>query len=376
MPWNAAGAPGEPERAFSERLQRLERRLVLLEQKPVLPGNVSSDFLAHEGETLFISAPVAGLVGLLPAPTSRNRGARIHLVFLTANTVRLACVNGTINGQTSLSRDVAGAYSAVSDGALGWSLESLELAAHLRGVGLTVDTLGKLRPRRRPRLVQMTDYFKAGNAASGSIGELGWNLLGTGTPAYARADASFSSTVRNALTTSAAANDRSVLSLGETETRDVATAAQVTILQSAVRLPALTSIRFFFGLQGTLATEPSAAADSLGMYFDSAVGSNWMLISRSGSAGSPVNSGVAVPADTGVLVTIHQATSGAFSFYAGNTRLGTISTGISTAAANLGFRLETLTTAAKTARIAYFNLEADPGVGSASVFDDDSFLEV
>ncbi len=246
------------------------------------------------------------------------------------------------------------------------------LAPHLRGVGLTVTSDGTLMTRMRPRLIQLTDPFISGNLVTGSIGTLGWNLLGSGTPAFTRADTSLNSTQKCSLTTSASTNDRSCLTLGETEARDVIVTTSFTILQGMARLPALTDVRYFFGLLGNFALEPSAAVDCLGIYYDSAVSPNWQIISRSGSSGSPVVSASAVANDSGELLTIYQSVPGTFQFYTGNTLLGQISSGISSTGMNCGFRIETLTAGAKTTRISYFNVEAS----ATGAYDDDTFLEV
>ncbi len=246
------------------------------------------------------------------------------------------------------------------------------LSARLRGVGLTVAS-GRLLQRQRPRQGQLQDYFASGIATSGNIGALGWSLLGAGTPAFARADATqMGSTGRATLTTSAAGNDRSVLTLGETETRKVLLASDLGTLQCAWNHDnVLTNKRIFFGLMSNGATAPAAAVDCLGIYYDSAVDTHYQIIARSGSVGSPTVTTLVVPSNTAELITIHQTPVGTFSFYSGNTLLGTISSGVPTAAMNVGFRLETLTTAAKTVNLGYFGLQ----VTAVGAFDDDAFLE-
>jgi hypothetical protein len=250
------------------------------------------------------------------------------------------------------------------------------LATHLRGAGLTVDSSGNLAVRQRPRYVQLRDFFITGTAASGSIGALGWNLLGSGTPAAARL--SITTTIGNsgklALSTSSLANERSVLTLGETETRDVAVATDLKILQCVWNHDnILTNKRVFFGLMGTFAAEAAAAVDCLGIYYDSAVSPNYQIIARASSVGSPTVTATAVPANSAELITIYQPTAGTYQFYTGNTLLGTISSGVPTAAMNLGFRIETLSAASKTVNLGYFGLDALPVATTA--FDDDTFLE-
>ncbi len=268
----------------------------------------------------------------------------------------------------------AAAPSVVGASANG-NMSELPISTFLRGVGLTMDSAGRLAPRTRPRMQSLKDSFVTGNTTSGSIGELGWNLNGVGTPVLTRVDvASLGSSNKLTLTTSAALNDRSSLTLGETETRKVAALSgngQLNLMQCIWKLPSLTNVRAFFGLSSNFATEPSAAVDALGIYYDSAVSPNYQIISRSSSVGSPVNTGVAVPSNVAELITILQPTLGTFQFYSGNTLLGTISSGLTANALNAGFRVETLTTVLKSLHIGYFDFEAS----SAAAFDDDTFLE-
>lgn len=246
------------------------------------------------------------------------------------------------------------------------------LADSLRGVGLT-QAGGKLLTRQRPRSAQFRDYFVSGNNASASIGALGWNLLGVGTPAFARANPTvMGSSNRATLSTSGASNDRTSLVLGETESRDILPAADLGVCQCVWNFNAgLTSKRVFFGLLDSFANEPSAAGDCLGIYYDSAVSANYQIIARSGSSGTPTDTGVAVPSNTAELITIHQHSPGSFRFYTGNTLLGTIASGIPTNAGNVGFRVETLTAATRSINVGYFGLEATAG----GAYDDDAFLE-
>ncbi len=251
---------------------------------------------------------------------------------------------------------------------------SAEPLANLRGIGMTRVGIA-LTPRLRPRKAQVQDYFMSGNTTSGSIGALGWNLLGTGTPSYIRGNATvMGASSRGEITTSAVANDRTVLTLGETETRDIIPPTDLDFLQCVVNQDAtLTSKRFFFGLMGTFATEPATAVDCLGIYYDSAVSPNYQIIARAGSAGSPTNTGVAVPSATAELLTILRLADDSYEFYSGNTLLGTISAGVADATAmNVGFRVETLTAAARHVNVGYFGMSAR----ASAAFDDDAFLEV
>ena len=398
----------EAERALLEQLNSIRLDLARLQAPPVVTELKTSDYLAGEDETVRY-APNGASTLLLPKPRIENRGRRVTVLLesVARGALTVQCVGGLVNGAASQAVALVCRIDFVCDGVAGWRSEVAPgavpltalaaqandtivanlsgasavptattvatVASRLRGVGLTVAS-GRLLPRQRPRAAQVRDFLLSGNAASGSIGALGWNLLGTGTPAYARANATqMGSSGRGALSTSAAANDRSVLALGETETRDITIASDVTLLQCAWNHDNnLTNKRVFFGLMGTLATEPSAAVDCLGVYYDSAVDAHYQIIARASSVGSPTITTASVPANTAELMTIYQSAAGTYQFYSGNTLIGTISSGVPTAAMNVGFRLETLTTAAKTVNLGYFGIEAT----AAGAFDDDAFLEV
>jgi len=78
-----------------------------------------------------------------------------------------------------------------------------------------------------------------------------------------------------------------------------------------------------------------------------------------------------VPANSAELISIYQPTAGTFLFYTGNTLIGSIASGVPTAAMNVGWRLEALAATARTVNIGYFGLEAV----AANSYDDDAFLE-
>jgi hypothetical protein len=251
------------------------------------------------------------------------------------------------------------------------------LAPMLRGLGLTVNASNQLQVRPRPRKVLMQDAFCTGPGAGATvgIGALGWNLLGTGTPAIARAGFGLSSTSRFSLVTTNTSGHRSSLVLGDTEARGVMVAGDVGVLQAAVNFnSSVATKRFFFGLQADFSEEPSAAVNNLGIYYDSAVSPNYQAIARIASVGSPVVSAVAVPADTvGNLLTIYSPSAGTYEFRVDNTLIATISTGIPTVALNCGFRLETLAASAVTNRLGQFLFVSNT---LANVLDNDTFLEV
>lgn len=243
-----------------------------------------------------------------------------------------------------------------------------------RGVGLTLGTDGKLAPRARMRKLTMVDLFITGGLTSGTIGAYGWNLLGAGTPAISQpSHTGLGSRNKLTLTTSAGLTDRSVLCLGTSESKSLVVPGDVAILQMITTFAgALTNKRFFFGIHDDFSQIPSAATSCLGFWFDSAVGGNWLLLARDGSVGVPVNTGVAVASDTGELITMLKNSSTSFSFYSGNTLLGTISSGVPSDVSNVGMAVYNVTATSKSQNIGGFCLNSNEVGGS---LDDDTFLE-
>lgn len=285
----------------------------------------------------------------------------------TSNAGQLVLVND--EGNNFIFEDAADAVGV--DGTL-----SAALAPLLRGTGLTVTSGNVLQSRQRPRLLQIQDYFLGGNLTSGSIGSLGWNLLGSGTPAISNAAiiTSLFNGGRKTLATSGSTNDHTVLCLGTTETTRIATAADITILQQVGLHSAVSTKRWFFGLLDNMGTEPASASNVLGIYYDSAVSPNYQVIARVSGSGSPTVTSSAVPTSTDQLITMLQPTAGTFQFYIGNTLVGSINSGVPTISMNLGWRLETLSGAIKSAQLGYFNMICK--APSGNVYESDTFLEV
>lgn len=248
------------------------------------------------------------------------------------------------------------------------------LAPLLRGSGLTVGDGSALQPRGRLRKVMRIDHFLGGSLTSGGIGDLNWGLFGNNTPTFAKAGLGLNSSNRTALSTGGAvANDRGVLKVGDTESRACCVLSDVLLQQCVWRHDSdLTSKRVFFGLMGDFSEEPSAATHCLGIYYDSGVGPNYQIIARAGGVGAPVDTGVAVPEDTGQLVSIYQPTPGTVEFRIGDSVIGTLGSGLPTQVLSYGWRVQTLTGAARRVRLGGFYFESQPITGA---FDDDDFLE-
>jgi hypothetical protein len=303
MPWPIAQTGGDSH-ALAKRFELLERRLRLVEQQAVQPATVSGDFIAHEGETIFVSAPTAGAVGLLPTAKSANRGATITLVCQTTNPVTLRTVSGNINGQLSITRQRVGTYQLVSDGASGWWAPSLGLP--------------------RPRDAAIQDWFCSGNVTSGQIGSLGWNLTGVGTPACTRNATGMAASTKLTLTTTAAANDRTTLCLAQNRGGQRGQAVGVR------RHPDRAELQRSYGDQAPVfwpSDDPGHGA-RLRCQFARVplrfVGrANWLTIARFGTTGTATDTGVAA-SSADALLTIWQQSPMTFRFYIGQVLVGTI----------------------------------------------------
>lgn len=282
-----------------------------------------------------------------------------------ANFVAVANASGT-------NLDYKTAASAiVSDDTL-----ATALAPNLRGLGLTVDASNNLQTRLRPRKCMMQDFFMSGTFTSGSIGAYGWNLLGVGTPVITYLTGAGIASRKMQMSTSGALNDTAILCLGNTTTIGRVYLSELQLLQSIGLMGAeLTSKRWFFGVSSDMAAEPSVATDCFGLMYDSALGANYRIINRAASVGAPVDTGVAVPSNTGELFSIYNAAgSSNWLFYIGNTLLGSVAkASVSAVAVNVGWRLQTLVAATKQYRPIYFGLESQT-IGSPA--SDDTFLEV
>jgi hypothetical protein len=246
------------------------------------------------------------------------------------------------------------------------------LAPLLRGIGLTVDSNNKLAPVPRPRTLQLQDYFIGGTLTSGNIGTLGWNLFGTGTPAISLISGNLGNRMVR-LTTTSGATDSAILCLGATAAGSICQPGDVNRLQASMRLPALTARRVFFGFSSDFSVSPAAAAECLGVMFDSTISAtNWLRVARSASTGAPADNGIAALNNSRELITLYQPVAGTYQLYSGNNLLGTLNTNISVSALNIGIAVYNTTTTAANADFGAFNFYA-PSIGG--VLDDDAFLE-
>lgn len=247
------------------------------------------------------------------------------------------------------------------------------LAGLLRGVGLTVDSTGKLRPIYRPRRFELIERFIGGGVTSGAIGAYNWHLLGTGTPVFARINGDLQSSSRASLTTSGAANDTAVLCLGEALNRTVGSAALSPRLHFVHNFNSDTANkRAFFGWSTNFGDLPTAVSGCIGFLYDSGVSGNWQIIGRSGGVGTPTVTAQAIPPGAAELLTIHQSAPGIYDFYSGATLIGTISSGAPTGAMNLGIWIQNINAASHNQRLGGIWMTAE---GFAGAYDDDAFLE-
>lgn len=256
-------------------------------------------------------------------------------------------------------------------------------ASILRGSNMTVDTDGKLRPIAASRRFWEWDYFDTGGVASGQIGRMGWNLLGLGTPAYARIDGNLASPVKGALSTSNVASNRSGLLLGSAENMTVMTPLESYVSQGVWRMAgSLATKRAFFGFSSDFALNPiTGNVNALGLAYDSGVSPNYLLVNRIGlTLGAATDTTVAVPVNTGQLISIAQSETvpGEFEFYLGSDAsqsvlLGRVNLPVVTGyAANFGFGVTTLGASVATVEVGYWGLTT---VVLPGILSTDSYIQ-
>ncbi len=297
--------------------------------------------------------------GLIPVNASLDTSAAFLIQGISQGLMESRFPRDT-NGINAAAQAAVGMYNALNAQSL--SMAS-QIANTLRGTNMTVLN-GLLSPFPRPRRFFDWDYFWTGGVTSGTIGRMGWNLLGTGTPAYTRVTASFSNAAKALLSTSAATNNRSVLCFGETEARACANPRDFVECQVVWNMStALTDKRVFFGWSSNLATDPLAVSTAFGLLYDSTIGPNYQLISRSGGVGNPIDTGRPAATAAGELVTFMQGSSvptdySVFLGVSGSTtiNLGTISA--PNAVLNHGFRVETLANAIAGVNVGYWGMQS------------------
>lgn len=242
------------------------------------------------------------------------------------------------------------------------------LAPVLRGTGMTVES-NTLRPRDRPRRIRESDHFLGGTTTSGSIGKLGWNLYsGTWTRS---GNVGTSQSTRNRLVSAVAGAGSLGLGPSGGAGTGIFTPSQVDLVQAIVNpISGPTDFAFGFGLSDNADAALSGVADGVGIYAEDGV-TNWQAIVRSGSAGSPVDTGVPVALGTQVLLTV-QRSGTSWVCSVGNTSVTIAST--PTGNVNPSFFCSTADggTSAELG-ISYFGIES-PIYGG--VYSADTFLEV
>lgn len=177
----------------------------------------------------------------------------------------------------------------------------------LRGVNLEVDALGRLNPCARSGRYFDWDYFCSGNNASGTIGRMGWTLLGTGTPAFTRISSTLSSPSKAILSTSNVNGNTSSLTLGDSTGKAVGAPVETVMMQWAWRMNnSLATKRVFYGWCNNFGINPNTSnVNAFGVFYDSSVSPNYIIINKNGNAFSQsFDTGVAVPQNSGQLFTI------------------------------------------------------------------------
>jgi hypothetical protein len=238
----------------------------------------------------------------------------------------------------------------------------------LRGDGLLLDPSGTLDPLSRPSRFYEWDYFLE-SITSPRIGRMKWSLLGSGSPTIASFNWSSLISPRIRIDTSANANDRACLVLGETEARTMCTPLEFENVSIIWRAGTpITNKRAFFGWSDDFSLDPLAANNALGINFDAQVSPGFQLISRAGGITIAVEDAQLASLPDGIgsqlqAVTIVQSSTGRFDFYSNQfgsevmTAIGSLeSPGF---AANHGFRSETLAAVSERMDIAFWAMNSE-----------------
>lgn len=245
--------------------------------------------------------------------------------------------------------------------------------ALLRGSALTLNPDLTLSPISRPRHCYDWDWFLSGGLTQSTIGRMGWTLSGTGTPSVVRVNSSYNNTSKVQVSTSATSGDRTTVTLGNTESRQMCSPLEFDNVVSLARIaiPA-TAQRSFIGWSDDFSVDPLAANNALGFNFDTSVSPYLQVISRIGGVDvSPpytaLDIGV-VRSNVGQYFVIIQDedSPGQFDFYANSINLGAPTTPIFIARlhspgfdGNHGYRVETLANAVCRIDLAYWGMNSD-----------------
>ena len=216
--------------------------------------------------------------------------------------------------------------------------------------------------RQRPteRLVTLVDEFMSAG------GELGWDVGGVGSPTLTRKTSGslVASMGTSTLSTSAASSDTAYIRSG------ILAATYIERMVWLLDIPTITSVSLEFGA-GLDVTAASLGNAALSFRFDPSVSANWRTVTRNSATETVVDSGIAVVANKQVKFEIIQASVGAsIKFLINGVLVATHTTNIPTAGAgwlSFGARLQTNTTAARTANFDRF--EAEVNFGSAARYE-------
>ncbi len=243
--------------------------------------------------------------------------------------------------------------------------QRVDLSSSLRGTNMIENADGTLSPIGRPRRFWEWDYFWTGQNASGTIGRMRWNLLGSGTPAYTRVTSTFGNSSKGQLTTSAVTNNRSCLVLGDVENRVCCDPLNFAVLQTLWRMQnSLATKSVFFGFSSNYAVNPvSVSSNAFGVVYDSALSPNYQLLMRQAAALQLFDTGQVVPQNTGQLMTFVQTATGTFEFWLASaatpvqqaTLVATVA-GVPAFGANHGYRLETLANVVSGVELGYWGM--------------------
>jgi hypothetical protein len=204
------------------------------------------------------------------------------------------------------------------------------------------------------------DFMTQGNTTAAtsalkSIGELSWNYTASTSVAIAARASETDHPGIIQLATSATNNSTARIHMATTATGSVIMANQVEYFAALVRVPTITTGAWKVGIGQDISDGAAGTYGTNGVWFEfaPAASSNWRFYTRSASTSASPSLTLAVVANTWYLLeAVYDGT-------AWNPRINganyvSISTNVPTTAVNVGFTIQTNTTASRTMDIDYF----------------------
>lgn len=180
--------------------------------------------------------------------------------------------------------------------------------------------------------IERDDFTSQGLVTTGNVSNLSWAFASTGTLAFLNGVAGHPGILR--IPSSATSGTIARFRRSSSDTVTQISPASVVALRWVVRLPAITSMAARIGLSDNW---NSTTLGSNGIWFEyaAAASANWRYATRASATGTPVDSTLAVAANTWYEL-IMLVSSNAVAFFVNGNLIGTSTTNIPTAVLAIG----------------------------------------